>query len=66
MSVPPRRVAPVEAGTFDANIKLATRGCRIVDGRGWQSEIYEQPPWPAEEKIVAEEHGSYLHLTDPS
>ena len=33
---------------------------RVVDGVGWRSEVYEQPPWPAEEKVVAEELGTYL------
>ena len=32
----------------------------VIAGRGWHSEIYEQPPWPAEDKIVAEELGTYL------
>lgn len=35
-----------------------------VDGGGWKSEIYEEPPWPADEKVVAEELGPYLSTLD--
>ena len=31
-----------------------------ADADGWQSETYDEPPWPADEKIVAEELGPYL------
>lgn len=33
---------------------------RVIAGLGWRSDVYEQPPWPAEEKVVAEELGPYL------
>jgi sulfide:quinone oxidoreductase len=33
---------------------------QVVAGLGWRSEVYEQPPWPADEKVVAEELGPYL------
>jgi hypothetical protein len=33
---------------------------RVVDGLGWESEVYEHPPWPAEAKVVAKELGPYL------
>jgi hypothetical protein len=36
---------------------------RVIDGLGWQPQIHEQPPWPAQDKIVAEELGNYLRLT---
>jgi sulfide:quinone oxidoreductase len=40
---------------------------RVIAGLGWRSEAYEQPPWPAEQKIVAEELGPYLaRLDDPA
>ena len=36
---------------------------RVVGGLGWRSEVYERPPWPADEKVAAEELGPYLaHL----
>jgi sulfide:quinone oxidoreductase len=37
---------------------------RLVGARGFQSEIFETPPWPADEKVVAEELGSYLARLD--
>jgi hypothetical protein len=32
----------------------------VIDGLGWRSQIYEQPPWTSQEKIVAEELGDYM------
>ena len=32
----------------------------VIAGLGWQSEIYERPPWPPEDKIVAAELGPYV------
>jgi sulfide:quinone oxidoreductase len=37
---------------------------QVIDGLGWHSEIYERPPWPPHEKIVAEELGDYLAQLD--
>jgi sulfide:quinone oxidoreductase len=37
---------------------------RVIDGLGWRSEVYEQPPWPAEQKVIAEELGPYLANLD--
>jgi sulfide:quinone oxidoreductase len=37
---------------------------RVVDGLGWRSEVHEQPPWPAEHKVIAEELGPYLATLD--
>lgn len=31
---------------------------------GWRSEIHDEPPWPADEKIIAEELGPYLASRD--
>jgi hypothetical protein len=33
---------------------------RVVDGIGWSSEVYEEPPWATDAKVVAEELGPYL------
>ena len=33
---------------------------RVVGGKGFESEVYESPPWPEDEKVVAEELGPYL------
>jgi sulfide:quinone oxidoreductase len=37
---------------------------RVTAGLGWRSEDYEQPPWRADEKVVAEELGPYLANLD--
>lgn len=36
----------------------------IASGLGWRSHVYDQPPWPADEKLVAEELGPYLTQLD--
>ena len=33
-------------------------------GRGYEAEIHSEPPWPADEKIVAAELGPYLAAID--
>ena len=37
---------------------------RLVGSRGFQSEVFETPPWPADAKVVAEELGPYLARLD--
>jgi sulfide:quinone oxidoreductase len=36
----------------------------VIAGRGWQAEIYDNPPWPPDEKVIAVELGSYLRSVD--
>jgi sulfide:quinone oxidoreductase len=36
----------------------------VIDGLGWRATLYDQPPWPAGEKIIAEELGPYLRNID--
>ena len=31
-----------------------------VGAESFQSEVYDKPPWPSDEKVIAEELGSYL------
>jgi sulfide:quinone oxidoreductase len=33
---------------------------RIVGAEGFESEVFQTPPWPADEKVVGEELGPYL------
>jgi hypothetical protein len=35
---------------------------RIVDGVAANSEVLDEPAWPAEDKVVAEELGDYLRI----
>jgi sulfide:quinone oxidoreductase len=32
----------------------------VVKGLGWRSSVYDEPPWPADEKVVTQELGPYL------
>jgi sulfide:quinone oxidoreductase len=46
--------------------KLLTGGeplyisARLIGPRGFESEVYDTPPWPEDQKVVAEELGPYL------
>jgi len=37
---------------------------RLIGPRGFESEVYDKPPWPENEKVVAEELGPYLAEVD--
>jgi sulfide:quinone oxidoreductase len=62
----PPPLDPVIRGVLLTGARPLYVAARVIGGLGWQSEVYDQPPWPAEEKIVAEELGSYLRRADPS
>jgi sulfide:quinone oxidoreductase len=32
----------------------------VIDGQGWRATFHDRPPWPAGEKLIAEELGPYL------
>jgi sulfide:quinone oxidoreductase len=38
----------------------------VVAGRGWQAQVYPEPPWPPDEKVIAVELGPYLRGVDAS
>jgi sulfide:quinone oxidoreductase len=60
--------AGVEAPPFSPEIrgKLLTGGkplylrATVVSGQGFNSEVFDTPPWPVDDKIVAKELGPYL------
>ena len=35
-----------------------------VGAESFESEVFEEPPWPADDKVVAEELGPYLASFD--
>ena len=35
-----------------------------VGGERFQSQVYDEPPWPSDEKVIAEELGPYLATLD--
>ncbi|MEA2377697.1 MAG: sulfide:quinone oxidoreductase [Thermoleophilaceae bacterium] len=37
---------------------------RVIGAEGFESEVFDSPPWPADEKVVAEELGPYLAQLD--
>ena len=57
---PPPPFEPVIRGMLLTGRNPLYLAAHIVEGRGWHSEIYEQPPWPADEKVIAAELGPYL------
>ena len=64
-----RRRSPPAAAPCDPRSPVDRRPTPVRGGKGsrwpgWQSETYEHPPWPAHEKIVAEELGDYLRRHD--
>ncbi len=61
----PSPLHPVIRGTLLTGEEPLYVTALLTAGLGWRSEIYEEPPWPAEEKIVAEELGDYLRTLEP-
>jgi hypothetical protein len=33
---------------------------RLIGPRGFESEVYDTPPWPQDQKVAAEELGPYV------
>ena len=55
---------PVLRGMLLTGQKPLFISAHIAEGKGWHSEIYDQPPWAADEKVVAEELGPFLREQD--
>jgi sulfide:quinone oxidoreductase len=62
----PPALHPVIRGALLTGGRPLYVAAHVVAGLGWQSEIYERPPWPPEDKIVAEELGPYLRKLEPA
>jgi len=56
----PAALQPVIRSTVLTGDRPLYVSARIVNGLGWRSEVFDEPPWPADEKIVAQELGPYL------
>ncbi len=56
----PPPFAPVIRGMLLTANHPVYLSAHVVSGLGWRSQVYEEPPWPADEKLVAEELGPYL------
>jgi sulfide:quinone oxidoreductase len=55
---PPLR--PVIRGTLITGEQPLYATAELSDGLGWRSIIYEHPPWPPDNKVIADELGAYL------
>ena len=64
MDTEPAIFKPVIRGMLLTGKKPLYLSAHVVGARGFHSELYEEPPWPADEKIVAEELGPFLARLD--
>ena len=62
----PPALRPVIRGTLLTGGRPLYMAAHLIADLGWQSEIYERPPWPLGDKIVAEELGPYLRKLPPA
>ena len=62
----PPALRPMIRGTLLTGGRPLYVAAHVIAGLGWQSEIYERPPWPTEDKIVSEELGPYLRKLQPA
>jgi sulfide:quinone oxidoreductase len=60
----PPPLQPLIRGMLSTGKRPLYIAAHVTDGLGWRAEVYEQPPWPADEKIVAEELRLYLANLD--
>jgi sulfide:quinone oxidoreductase len=63
---PPGPLRPVIRGTLLTGGKPLHMAAYLIAGQGWQAEIYEEPPWPLDDKVVAAELGPYLRNIRPA
>jgi sulfide:quinone oxidoreductase len=61
----PEPLRPVICGKLLTGDRPLYMAARVIDGLGWHSHVHEQPPWPARQKVVADELGPYLATLDP-
>jgi sulfide:quinone oxidoreductase len=63
-SVDPEPFHPVIRGKLLTGADPLYISARVVGAAGFESEVFDTPPWPADEKVVAEELGPYLAQLD--
>jgi sulfide:quinone oxidoreductase len=61
---PPAPLEPVIRGTLLTGERPLYLAARLTTSRGIHSQVFDRPPWPANQKIVAEELGPYLARLD--
>jgi sulfide:quinone oxidoreductase len=62
----PDPLRPMIRGALLTGGKPLYMAAHLIAGRGWRTEIYEQPPWPTDDKVVAAELGPYLNRIKPA
>jgi sulfide:quinone oxidoreductase len=63
--VEPEAFQPVIRGALlTGGKKPIYLSARLIGPRGFESEVFDEPPWPADEKVIAEELGPYLSGLD--
>ena len=60
----PPALAPVLRGMLLTGRRPLYIAAQLDEDGGWRSDVYEAPPWPADEKLIAEELGPYLASRD--
>ena len=56
----PKPLRPVIRGMLLTGRDPLYLAAHLIAGRGWLAQIFDKPPWPVDEKVVAEELGPYL------
>ena len=64
--VTPKAFHPLVRGMVLTGADPLYLSARIVGADGFESEVFDSPPWPSEQKVVAEELGPYLSQLDAS
>lgn len=64
VDVDPKPFWPVIHGKLLAGHDSIYMSARLVGAKGFQSEVHDRPPWPEDQKIVAEELAPYLARLD--
>ncbi len=62
--VTPQPFHPVIRGKLLGGKEPLFISARLIGSSGFESEIYETPPWPEGDKVVADELGAYLARLD--
>ena len=62
----PSPFLPIMRGTLFTGGKPLYVSAQLIAGKGWRAELHDQPPWPLDDKVVAEELGPYLRNLEPT
>jgi sulfide:quinone oxidoreductase len=62
----PAPLQPVIRGMLLTGGRPLYLTARLSDDVGWRSQVFDQPPWPPDQKVIAEELGPYLAGLDAS